>query len=140
MPRKTDSSNPADWLLIAAADLAGIRRLVADELAYGMCRSKLAEILEKLLKAELIRTGWALEKTHDLTKLHELLRKRSPDLATSTGQLCEDLAEAYFSDRYPGFDLDDPDWPKLRGQLGQIEELLAKVKARLPAEKSSSDT
>ena len=45
--------------------------------------------------------------------------------------LCDDLAEAYFTDRYPGFDLEDPDWPKVRGQLQQVEELLAAVKARL---------
>jgi hypothetical protein len=30
--------------------------------AFSGCRSKLAEILEKILKAELIRTGWTLEK------------------------------------------------------------------------------
>ena len=34
-------------------------------------------------------------------------------------------------DRYPGFDLDDPDWPALRAQLEQVEALLATVKARV---------
>jgi hypothetical protein len=32
---------------------------------WAAARSKLAEILEKILKAELIRIGWELEKTHD---------------------------------------------------------------------------
>ena len=87
--------------------------------------------MEKGIKAELIRAGWALEKTHDLGKLHELLRKHSPDLALATGLLTDDLAEAYFTDRYPGFDLEDADWPKLREQLVQVEALLNAITARL---------
>lgn len=46
MPRKTDSSNPTDWLYIAESDLAGLRLLVEREVAYELCRSKLAEVLE----------------------------------------------------------------------------------------------
>ncbi len=66
MARKTDSSNPADWIFIAESDLDGVKHLIAAEKAYALCVSKLAEILEKVLKAELIRSGWFLEKTHDL--------------------------------------------------------------------------
>ena len=40
--------------------------------------------------------------------------------------------QVYFTDRYPGFDLDDPDWPALRAQIEQVEALLAEVKARVP--------
>ncbi len=133
MPRKTDSNNPGDWLHICTADLEGIQRLVADELAYAMCRSKLAEVLEKVLKAELIRLGWKLEKTHDLEVLFERLKSHGSELAPLADPLCTGLAEAYFTDRYPGFDEDDSDWPKLRGQLQQVMELLAKVQARLTA-------
>ena len=57
MVRKTDSNNPADWVYIARMDLAGVRHLASHQLAYSMCVSKLAEILEKLIKAELIRMG-----------------------------------------------------------------------------------
>ena len=60
MPRKTDTSNPADWLFLAESDLIGIRELADRELAYHLCRSKLAEVVEKVLKAELIRCGWFL--------------------------------------------------------------------------------
>lgn len=130
MPRKTDSNNPADWLFLARADLDGLQELARQEIAYSMCRSKLAEVLEKVIKADLIRTGWPLEKTHDLTKLHELLKKRSPNFG-SAGALCDDLAEAYFANRYPGFDLEDPEWPKLRDQLREIENMLSAVKALL---------
>jgi hypothetical protein len=35
------------------------------------------------------------------------------------------------TDRYPGFDLDDPDWPKLRGQIHDVEALLAAIKSRV---------
>ena len=140
MPRKTDSKNPADWLHIVDSDMEVLRMAVREELGHSLCRSKLAEVLEKTIKAELIRIGWRLEKTHDLETLQERLDERSSDLVSLTGPLGAGLAEAYFTDRYPGFDLDDPDWPKLRRQLGQIEELLAKVKARLPVEKLPSET
>ena len=69
MPRKTDSSNPADWLWIAESDLPMICAAARGEFSFGAARSKLAEVLEKVLKAELIRLGWPLEKTHDLDRL-----------------------------------------------------------------------
>lgn len=131
MPRKTDSKNPADWLLIVESDLHLLRQGVANEWSFSMCRSKVAETVEKILKAELIRIGWELEKTHDLERLRLELEERKSDLEPLAASLCADLAEAYFSDRYPGFDLEDPDWPKLRGQLQRVEDLLATVKARL---------
>ena len=66
MPRKTDSNNPADWIFLAESDVEAIQVLAIQEIGYPMCQSKLAEALEKILKAELIRSGWFLEKTHDL--------------------------------------------------------------------------
>lgn len=131
MPRKTDSKNPADWLLIVESDMELLRQGAANEWSFAMCRSKLAESVEKILKAELIRIGWELEKTHDLERLRLELEERKSDLEPLAALLCDDLAEAYFSDRYPGFDLEDPDWPKLRGQLQRVEELLAAVRTRL---------
>jgi HEPN domain-containing protein len=131
LPRKTDSKNPADWLLIVESDLELLRQGIANEWSFSLCRSKLAEVVEKIIKAELIRNGWELEKTHDLERLRLELEERKSDLEPLAAALCDDLAEAYFSDRYPGFDLEDPDWPKLRGQLQQVEKLLTAVKARL---------
>jgi hypothetical protein len=55
LPRKTDSSNPSDWLFIAESELEALQHLAGQEIAYAMCQSKLAEVLEKVLKAELIR-------------------------------------------------------------------------------------
>ena len=49
MPRKIDSHNPADWLLIAASDLELIQLAVDNEIGFAAARSKLAEILEKIL-------------------------------------------------------------------------------------------
>jgi hypothetical protein len=46
--RKTDSGNPADWLYLAASDLEGIRDLATRELAYHLCRSQLAEVIEQV--------------------------------------------------------------------------------------------
>ena len=138
MPRKTDSNNPADWLFIAESELEGLRALAQQELAYTMCRSKLAEVVEKVMKAELIRTGWFLEKTHDLEKLLGELAAQRSDLATPFAPLCEDLAEVYFIDRYPGFELEDADWPALRAQVEEVTRLLNTVKSRVGGSGTSS--
>jgi hypothetical protein len=42
------------------------------------------------------------------------------------------LAEVYFADRYPGFDLEDPDWPVLRRRVAELDALLQKVQQRVP--------
>ena len=131
MQRKTDSNNPADCLLIVESDMELLRQGAAHDWSFAMCRSKLAEVLEKIIKAELIRLGWPLEKTHDLVRLHDRMVEWQSELEPLAAPACLELAQAYFTDRYPGFDLEDPDWPKLRGQLQQVEELLAAVKARL---------
>lgn len=130
MPRRTDSNNPADWLYIAESDLAGLKALAAQELSHGLCRSKLAEVLEKVLKAELLRLGWRLAKTHDLEVLAGELNARHSDLMDRVNPLCEALAEVYFTDRYPGFDLEEPDWPKLRQQIEAVADLTQAVRAR----------
>jgi len=131
LPRKTDSNNPADWLWISESDLEGLRSLAEHELSYAMCQGKLAEVVEKILKAELIRLGWSLQKTHDLRKLASELQVRQSDLLERIRPLVEGLAEQYFLARYPGFDLDDPDWPALREQVEQVAALLEVVKARV---------
>ncbi|MEO8350856.1 MAG: HEPN domain-containing protein [Chthoniobacteraceae bacterium] len=131
MPRKTDSHNPADWLWIAAIDLSAIQHLADGEIGFIVCRSKLAEAVEKIMKAELLRLGWTLIKTHELERLLQALIDHDSDLAAQADPLCAALAEAYFTDRYPGFDLDDPDWPALRSQLAQITALHAAVQARI---------
>lgn len=133
MQRKTDSKNPADWLLMVESDMELLRQGAAHEWSFAMCRSKLAEVLERIIKAELIRLGWPLEKTHDLVCLHDRMVEWKSELEPLAAPACLELAQAYFTDRYPGFDLEDPDWPKLRGQLQRVEALLAAVKARLPA-------
>ena len=131
MPRKTDSNNPRDWLDLAAADLEGIEVLAQREVAYSLCRSKLAEVLEKILKAELIRLGWFLEKTHDLEKLSGELNSRKSDLMMQVYPLCEVFAEVYFSDRYPGFDMEEPDWPELKIYVQQVGDVLRIVQSRV---------
>ena len=74
-----------------------------------------------------------LEKPHDLQRLAGLLKERRSDLFRAVEPLANVLAEAYFIDRYPGFDLDDPDWPVLRQQMEEVAKLLDTVKARLSA-------
>ena len=136
MPRKTDSNNSADWLMISESDLGGIAALAKQELAYEMVRSKLAEVLEKILKAELLRLGWSLVKTHDVLVLAKELEVRGSDLMGDVKPLATALAGTYFIARYPGFDLEDPDWPDFRAKLAQVEKLLIAVKSRLPQPKN----
>jgi hypothetical protein len=95
------------------------------ELGFAAARSKLAEILEKILKAELLRLGWTLEKTHDLNRLLQSLVERNSDLGSVVEPLCDTLVQVYFTDRYPGFDLDDPDWPTLRAQVEGVAAFCA---------------
>jgi len=124
-------------VFIAESDLEGVNVLIDGKLSYSLCVSKLAEIFEKVLKAELIRTGWFLEKTHDLLKLGGELNVRNSDLTERIQPLCEELADRYFTDRYPGFDLEDEDWPTLRLWANEIEHLLSIVKDRIAADSSS---
>ena len=132
MPRKTDSSKPADWIWICESDWEALRVLAERELGYVLCQSKLAEVIEKILKAELIRVGWKLEKTHDLRKLGSYLESRSSDLQTIFAPLVNTFAEVYAITRYPGFDVEEnPDWSEFREHIAQVGELLAKVKARI---------
>ena len=131
MPRKTDSSNPADWIWISESDLAALADIASHELGYELCRGKLAEVIEKVLKAELIRQGWFLVKTHDLRVLTNELQARDAAFADEFRDLVDTYWAAYFTGRYPGFDLDDPDWPPLREHIAQVQSLLAKVKARI---------
>ena len=129
--RKTDPSNPADWLLVAGADLAMITDSLGNDAAFSPCRAKLAEALEKVLKAELIRCGWHLVKTHDLQFLATELAVRDVALELEIRPLCQALSEFYLGTRYPGFDLEDPDWPVLRAQLAAVTALAAKIRSRL---------
>jgi HEPN domain-containing protein len=98
-----------------------------------MCVSKLAEVLEKVLKAELIRTGWFLERTHDLMVLARLLEARGSDFVAVVKPLAQSLAGVYFTTRYPGFDLDDANWPDLRSKLDAVTKLFKSVKERVAA-------
>src|SRR2546421_5717235 len=83
LPRKTDASNPADWVWMASSDLDVVRLAASQKIGFTACRSKLAEVLEKVMKAELIRLGWTLERTHDLERLLDELVARHSDLIQS---------------------------------------------------------
>jgi len=56
---------------------------------------------------------------------------RDVELASSIQTLCASLAEVYFTGRYPGFDLEDPDWSDFRAKLAQVTRLLQTVRARV---------
>ena len=66
-----------------------------------------------------------------MERLRKELRTRDAELAGSIQPLCTSLAEVYFTGRYPGFDLEDPDWPDFRAKLEQVTRLLEKVRTRV---------
>jgi HEPN domain-containing protein len=110
LPKKTDTGKTSDWLDFITADLETADLLMAHRKAFTVCRSKLAEALEKAIKANLIQCGWRLEKILDLQKLCDLLSGYHPERVITLQGLVNELAESYTVDRYPGFDLDDSDW------------------------------
>jgi HEPN domain-containing protein len=97
-------------------------------MAYEVCISKLAECLEKIIKAELTRNKWTLRKEHDLQWLAKEMANFSPDLTLSIQDSVETLADVYFSSRYPGFDLEDADWESFDRHHQIVKTFFEKVK------------
>ena len=131
--RRTDSGNPRDWMLFVKADMDTVRLLTRYKTAFFVCRSKLAEALEKTIKADLLARGWRLEKIQDLPKLCDYLSEYDRAQADQLQPLVDDLAESYTESRYPGFDLDEPDWSDFRRVAVQVKRYIQVVKrTRLP--------
>ncbi len=64
-------------------------------------------------------------------KLGGELDARGYDLVSAARPLCESLAERYFADRYPGFDVVDEDWPHLIRTAAGIRSILEIVERRV---------
>jgi HEPN domain-containing protein len=132
LSKKTDAGSPGDWLDFASADLDAVNLLAKQKVAFRVCRSKLAEALEKILKADLISRGWMLEKTHDLQRLADCLNEYDQPQTENIQAVIDELAEAYTQSRYPGFDLDDAeDWQGLRAFIGTVEKYRLAVGSKL---------
>ena len=54
----------------------------------------------------------------------KLLRERGSELAALAHPLVNALTEAQFTDRYPGFDLEDPDWPTFKREIEDVGKLV----------------
>ena len=61
------------------------------------------------------------------------MHERDPQTADLFQSLGEELAERYFTDRYPGFDLEDEDWPTVRRQVDELARLLETIEKRIAA-------
>jgi len=113
-------------------DLAAVSLLLGNRVSFHVCRSKLSEAMEKALKADLIRRGWSLVKVHDLPKLCDLLASYSESAADRLQQIVDELAESYTESRYPGFDLDAPDWEVLRRQFVTVQGYVDELRKVIP--------
>jgi HEPN domain-containing protein len=70
-------------------------------------------------------------RTHDLQYLADQLAERKSPVAAEVQGLAESLAEAYVSGRYPGFDVEDENWPDLLRQLERVEGTLGAVRVNV---------
>lgn len=131
MPKKTDSGNSQDWLFFAGEDLNAVSLLLENQTSFYVCRSKLAEALEKCLKADLIFRGWELRKIHDLQKLLDELVASNCAYSKKLQSLVDEFAECYTLDRYPGFDLDDPDWISLQKGYKKIKQFFLGLERKI---------
>lgn len=137
MPKKTDSGNARDWLRYVEEDLTAVELLVRHQTSFMVCKSKLAEALEKGLKADLISRGWVLKKVHDLQKLCDYLASYESARADRLQPTVDDLAESYIEGRYPGFDLEEPDWPRAEMLLAQVKNYAEKLTHEIASQAQS---
>ena len=108
--------------MFADYDLEALAVLSKQQISFPICRSKLAEGLEKLMKADLIAHGWQLRKIHDLQALREDMEQHLLAQAETLRSVVDALANSYIETRYPGFDLVDEDWPRLQELLAQVQQ------------------
>ena len=122
--KKTESGNPGDWLFFANEDINAVNLLYGSKVSFTVCKSKLAEAFEKSIKADLISRGWRLEKIHDLQKLCDLLAAYESQKADSIQNAVDELSGSYTECRYPGFDLEEPDWIGLGKLMAGVESYI----------------
>ena len=79
------------------------------------------------MKADLLRRGWVLVKIHDLQKLNDNLASYDEMIAEELQNTVDDLAESYIADRYPGFDLEDPDWASITKLITKVSQYIQKI-------------
>ncbi len=119
-----ESTYPADWLRVAAADIERVsRRLSEGDVADAAVH--LQQALEKYLKAFLLSRGWKLERIHDLRALLEEAAGYEPGLKRFR-RLCAEVTAYYFQERYPIFGA-GPDEAEVRSNLEQAQELVALI-------------
>jgi len=102
------SFDPKVWWLRAQKDLRSAQ-LNFDEDSAGQAEVicyDCQQACEKMLKAFLLKNGWALEKTHDLDYLFQEALKYLPEIIHFEAQISE-LNTLFMPSHYP-FDYADP--------------------------------
>ena len=125
--KKTEAGNPGDWLFFAIEDMNAVKLLYESNISFTVCKSKLAEAFEKSIKADLISRGWKLEKIHDLQKLCDLLAIYDSRKADSIQSTVDELSGSYTECRYPGFDLEEPNWLNLEKLISGVESYISSL-------------
>lgn len=124
-----ESLYPNDWLRIAEKDLIRAQHLLSirDPEASGFY---LQQSVEKFLKAFLLRSGWKLQRIHDLEALlnEALIYNNSYEQYRS---VLQKISGFYFVERYPftldaGLTIED-----IQVALGEVKPFIDSLRAYL---------
>ena len=121
------------WLRKGLADLAAARHLLSGgaELSYGAAFHA-QQAAEKFLKAALVWHQVEFPKTHDMSRLVDLVHTADPPLADLTREATA-LTPYGVEARYPG-DLAEPDPEEARQAVALTERVREAVLQHLPPE------
>ncbi|MDP3283968.1 MAG: HEPN domain-containing protein [Desulfobacterales bacterium] len=89
----------AIWLEYAAENLASAQILL-DSGLFNSCLQNIQQCVEKLLKAVLVEFYSNLVKTHNISKLKQILTEKGTDI-NITNDECDLLDTIYLPSKYP---------------------------------------
>jgi len=149
LARKSYAMNPQEsefpeyWIRIAERDYDRMRRMFRDDDPEG-AGYYLQQAAEKFFKAYLIRQGWRLRRTHDLSSLLDDAVRYDATLEQYRA-VCELVSMYQFAERYPRYTLEAyyPNLPvmsdeNVRAALAEITPLIERLRAG--SERSDIDT
>ena len=121
MMQPNNKTNYKEWFDMGKRDLEDAE-LLLDEGRLENAAILLQQSLEKYLKGFLIKKGWELKKTHNLSLLLADAMKYSPQLRNFEN-ICKKAGAYYFEDRYPGF-RKEPNISELKSEFNHAKELI----------------
>ena len=126
-----DSHFPEYWTKMAERDYNRVTLLLDNDDPEGAA-FHLQQATEKLFKAYLIRQGWRLQRTHDLTTLLNEAVKYDPSMEEYRA-ICKLVNRYYIATRYPpSEDMEEPppmEDADIHASLADITPLIERLRA-----------